>query len=94
MHDALVVCDEERSEAPRGAGIHPTYLKPGMAVMDTTAGAAKSDLLREAELRGCVVVQPLDLLVSLLEQHARTLAGKPVPREALMAAIPERFREE
>lgn len=94
MHDALVVCDEERDEAPRGAGIHATYLKSGMAVMDVTAGAAKSELLREAELRGCLVVQPLDLLVSLLEQQARTLAGKPLPREALLAAIPQRFREE
>jgi 3-dehydroquinate dehydratase/shikimate dehydrogenase len=93
-HDALVVCDEEREESARGAGIHATYLKPGMVVMDVTAGAAKSALLREAELRGCLVVQPLDLLVSLLEQQARTLAGKPVPREALLAAIPQRFREE
>jgi 3-dehydroquinate dehydratase / shikimate dehydrogenase len=94
MHDALVVCDEEREESPRGAGIHPTYLKHGMTVMDLTAGATRSELLREAELRGCLVVQPLDLLVSLLEHQARTLAGKAVPREALVAAIPERFKEE
>ena len=94
MHDALVVCDEERDESPRGAGIHPTYLKPGMTVMDVTSGAARSELLREAELRRCLVVQPLDLLVSLLEQQARTLSGKTIPREALLAAIPERFKEE
>ncbi len=95
MHDALVVCDEEREDAARpGTGIIPTYLKAGMTVMDLTSGTAKSELLREAELRGCLVVQPLDLLVSLLEQQARTLAGKPVPREALIAAIPPRFKEE
>lgn len=95
MHDALVVCDEEREDAARpGTGIIPTYLKAGMTVMDLTSGTAKSELLREAELRGCLVVQPLDLLVSLLEQQAHTLAGKPVPRKALIAAIPPRFKEE
>lgn len=95
MHDALVVCDEERDQAAKpGTGIHPTYLKAGMTVMDVTAGAARSELLREAELRGCLAVQPLDLLVSLLEQQARVLAGKPVPRDVIAAAIPARFQED
>lgn len=94
MHDALVVCDEERDEAARGAGIHASYLKSGMTVMDLTAGAARSELLREAEMRGCQAVQPLELLVNILEQQARTLAGKPVPRDVLAAAIPARFKEE
>jgi 3-dehydroquinate dehydratase/shikimate dehydrogenase len=94
-HDALVVCDEERDEAAKpGTGIHATYLKAGMTVMDLTAGTAKSDLLREAELRGCLVVQPLDLLVSLLEQQARVLAGKPIARDAILAAVPGRFKED
>jgi 3-dehydroquinate dehydratase/shikimate dehydrogenase len=94
MHDALVVCDEEREESARGTGIIATYLKPGMTVMDLTAGTAGSALLREAEARSCLAVQPLDLLVSLLEQQVRTLAGKPVPRETLVAVIPPRFKEE
>jgi 3-dehydroquinate dehydratase/shikimate dehydrogenase len=95
MHDALVVCDEELDDAARpGTGIHASYLKHGMTVMDLTAGTAKSALLREAELRGCLVVQPLDLLASLLEQQARVLAGKPIPREAILAAIPARFKDE
>jgi 3-dehydroquinate dehydratase/shikimate dehydrogenase len=95
MHDVLVVCDEEREEAARpGTGIHATYLRPGMVVMDLTAGAARTDLLREAETRDCQVVQPLELLVNVLEQQARVLAGKPVAREVIAQAIPQRFKEE
>jgi 3-dehydroquinate dehydratase/shikimate dehydrogenase len=95
MHDVLVACDEERDDpASRGAGIHAGYLRPGMIVMDLTAGAVRTDLLREAELRGCLTVQPLELLVSLLEQQARLLAGKPIPRDVIARAIPERFKEE
>jgi 3-dehydroquinate dehydratase/shikimate dehydrogenase len=95
MHDALVVCDEERAEAGRpGTGIFPGYLKSGMTVMDLTAGAAGSELLREAAIRGCLTVQPLDLLVSLLEQQARVLTGKTVPRAVIADAIPARFKDE
>jgi 3-dehydroquinate dehydratase/shikimate dehydrogenase len=95
MHDALVVCDEEREAAARtGTGIHSNYLKAGMTVMDLSAGASKSELLRDAERRDCLVVQPLELLVSNLEQQARLLAGKPVPRELISEAIPGRFKEE
>ena len=95
MHDVLAVCDEERDDpASHGAGIHAGYLRPGMIVMDLTAGAVRSELLREAELRGCLTVLPLDLLISLLEQQARVLAGKTIPREVIAQAIPERFKEE
>jgi hypothetical protein len=34
------------------------------------------------------------LLLDILELQAKTLTGKPVPRDVLKAAIPERFLEE
>lgn len=93
MHDVLIVCDEEKDKTGKG-GIHGSYLKPGMTVMDLTAGARNSQLLEDAAGRGCDIVAPLDLLVELLELQARTLTGKPVPKEVVRAAIPERFLED
>ncbi|MCS7046371.1 MAG: type I 3-dehydroquinate dehydratase [Gemmataceae bacterium] len=103
MHDVLVVCTEERSMEPRkadeprkpgSAGIHAGYLKAGMTVMDLTASARKSELLREAELRGCLTVAPRDLLMNQLEQQVKLLTGSAVGRDVLEAAVPERLREE
>lgn len=97
MHDVLVVCADEKHEdlkKPGSGGIHAGYLKPGMTVMDLTASAAPSELLREAKLRGCVTVAPRDLLLSQLDQQVRMLTGKTVPRAAIEQAIPERFRDE
>ena len=93
MHDVLVVCDEEKTDKT-SKGIHAGYLKPGMVVMDLTAGARPSVLLREAAGRGCETVSPLELMLDLLELQARTLTGKPAPRGVVRAAIPERFLEE
>lgn len=90
MHDVLVVCEDEKEEK----GIHAGYLKPGMFVMDLTAGARMTPILRGAAERGCGVVDPLELLLDLLELQVKTLTGKQVPREVLKAAIPERFLEE
>ncbi|MBI3821823.1 MAG: type I 3-dehydroquinate dehydratase [Planctomycetes bacterium] len=94
LHDVLVVCDEEIDEKLGRSGIHAGYLKQGMIVIDLTAGAKRSDLLKASESRGCDIVTPLDLMLDLLEAQAKTLTGKQVPREVLRAAIPGRFLEE
>jgi 3-dehydroquinate dehydratase/shikimate dehydrogenase len=94
LHDVLIVCDEEIDEKFGRNGIHPGYLKQGMIVIDLTAGAKRSDLLRGAESRGCDIVAPIDLMLDLLEMQAKTLTGKPVPREVLKSAIPVRFLED
>jgi 3-dehydroquinate dehydratase/shikimate dehydrogenase len=89
MHDVLVVCDEEKEQSARkDHGIHPSYLKPGMTVMDLTAGAAKSNLLIEAAARGCAIVSPRNLLIDHLTAQAKMLTGKEVPREVLFGAVP------
>jgi shikimate 5-dehydrogenase len=95
MHDVLVVCDAEADPKGRSgeAGVHPGYLKPGMTVMDLTSPARPSPLLREAEVRGCGVVQPRQLLLDRLAVQARTLTGKDLPREVLAEAMPEEQEE-
>jgi 3-dehydroquinate dehydratase/shikimate dehydrogenase len=89
LHDVLVVCaDEPESGARSGAGgIHPGYLRPGMAVLDLTAPLAGSALLREAASRGCSAVSPGDLFLDRLAAQARLLTGREAPREVLAAAL-------
>ncbi len=97
MHEVLVVCDEEKEEAPGKpgfAGVHPGYLKAGMTVMDLTAGLRPSGLLREAEARGCTVVAPRELLLDRLDLQARLFTGKLVPREVMAGALPAWLTEE
>jgi 3-dehydroquinate dehydratase/shikimate dehydrogenase len=96
LHDVLAVCEEEQD--PRGrsaaAGVHPGYLRPGMAVLDLTAGPRKSPLLREAEARGCATVAPGQLFVDRLAAQARLLTGKQVPHEVFAAGLDRFFEEE
>src|SRR5439155_17356072 len=93
-HDVLIVCDEEKDEGMgRGAaGVHPGYLKAGMTVMDVTAELARTPLLQGAAERGCLVVEPRDLLLDRLELYARKIAGAETPRDLLASAIPEHLR--
>lgn len=86
MHDALVVCDEERNESK---GLHLGYLKQGMVVMDLTASLRLSNLLREARDRGAQIVEPRQLFLQQLDQQARLLTGKTVPMDVLQKALPE-----
>src|SRR5262249_37476092 len=95
LHDVLAVCEAEPD--PRGrsaaAGVHPGYLRPGMAVLDLTAGLRKSPLLQEAEARGCAAVPPGKLFADRLAMQARLLTGKEVPHDVFASAL-DRFFEE
>jgi shikimate 5-dehydrogenase len=96
-HDILIVCDEEKDTAKqhgKDLGIHGGYLKPGMAVMDLTSMPCKSALLRDAELRGCPVVAPRQVLRHLVELQIKLISGKDVPHEPLQAAMAAAVGEE
>ena len=95
MHDVLIVCDEEKDAKTGKGGIHASYLKPGMTVMDLTAGAKSSSLLREAagaRLRHRRFRWTCSSICWSCKRS--TLTGKPVQREVVRTAIPERFLEE
>jgi 3-dehydroquinate dehydratase/shikimate dehydrogenase len=93
-HDVLIVCDEEKVPGKGQAGVHPGYLKPGMAVLDLTGEGQKTSLVREAEGRGCVVVTPQQFWLEQVALQARLLTGKEVPRQQLAEAAPWLFEEE
>jgi 3-dehydroquinate dehydratase type I len=80
LHDVLVRCDDTEL-------LHPGFLKAGMTVLDLPALPRVSPLLREAEQRGCHVVAPEQVLVELVAQQARVVAGKDVAREPLLEVL-------
>jgi 3-dehydroquinate dehydratase/shikimate dehydrogenase len=96
LHDVLVVCDEEKDPKarPPATGIHPGYLKPGMVVLDLTAGVRQSALLQEAAIRGCVVVPPRQFFLDRAARQARVLTGKDIPPDVLTAALAKCVEEE
>ncbi len=99
MHDILVVCSEEkeklRDKVRSGEiGVHGSYLKPGMGVMDLTAMPRTTRLLDDAEVRGCVTVSPKQVLLGQLELQIRLLTGKDVPRELLESVLAQTVRTE
>jgi 3-dehydroquinate dehydratase/shikimate dehydrogenase len=79
LHDVLVRCED--------TALHPSYLKPGMTVVDATALPRESDLLAEARQRGCQVVSPQQLLVELVSRYLRAITGATVPREFLLDVL-------
>jgi shikimate 5-dehydrogenase len=82
-HDVVVLGpDAATKDTASGLPLHPGYLKPGMAVVDLTAGLRPSKFLREAESRGCAVVTPGRVLIEQVREHARRL-GADVPAAAL-----------
>jgi 3-dehydroquinate dehydratase/shikimate dehydrogenase len=83
LHDVLICCAAERG----GAEVDTRYLKPGMTVMDLTAAAQRTPLLREAEQRGCAVVPPRQVVLEQALHYARLLSGKEPPREALQELL-------
>ncbi len=95
MHDVVIVCDEEKEEAAgRTTAVHAGYLKPGMVVLDLTANGRRSELIRQAKDRGCLVLDTRQMLLDQLELQARLITGKQVPREVLDKALPEFLEEE
>jgi 3-dehydroquinate dehydratase/shikimate dehydrogenase len=94
LHDVLVVCCDEpltgqASASRRPAGLHTGYLRAGMAVMDLTALTLKSELLREAEQRGCAVVPPGQVLLEQVLRQVKLITGEEAPRQRLQELLAE-----
>jgi 3-dehydroquinate dehydratase/shikimate dehydrogenase len=92
MHDVLVVCPEDQDLGVH-ATIHPGYVRPGMTVLDLTAGLSGSTLLREARVRGAAVVSPRQLFLDRLAVQMKLLTGQEAPCETFAAAL-ERISED
>lgn len=88
MHDVVVVCDEEKEGRGGKSSLNPSYLRPGMVVLDLTASVRQTPFIREARGRGCAVVTPHDLWLDRVMAQAKMLTGKEVSRQTLENAVP------
>ena len=86
LHDVLVVVTPDAA-----ASIQANYLKPGQTVLDLTAQLTPTPFLIEAEKRGALVVSPIEIFLDEMTEISRMLTGKPIEREMLRKAIPERL---
>lgn len=94
MHDVLVVCGDDGANKEKPVQISPGYLKPSITVMDLSGLPRKTDLLREALSRGCLVVSPWQVLLDQLEIQARMVSGKEIAREPLEEIMADIARDD
>jgi 3-dehydroquinate dehydratase/shikimate dehydrogenase len=91
LHDVLIVCSDEQDIKARlrtpDAGIHAGYLKPGMTVMDLTSLPIRSQLIRDAELRDCIIVDPRQIVVDQAVMQLKLITGREVPRSVPEQAL-------
>jgi 3-dehydroquinate dehydratase/shikimate dehydrogenase len=92
-HDVLVVGRDVDRPTGDEMPFHPGYLKPGMAVVDLTAGVRASKFLREAAARGCAAVSPGRVLIEQVREHVRKVGGD-VPAAVLQGRLAELMPEE
>jgi 3-dehydroquinate dehydratase/shikimate dehydrogenase len=97
LHDVLVVCQEEEDPHKTGSGagaIHGGYYKPGQTVLDLTDLPRKTQLLRDAEVRGAQALSPRAVFLDQAALQVKLLTGKEAPREVLEAALSAVLRPE
>jgi 3-dehydroquinate dehydratase/shikimate dehydrogenase len=63
--------------------LHPSYLKPGLIVFDTVYTPETTLLVKEARVRGCVVMTGVDFFVRQASAQARLFTGKEPPAELI-----------
>jgi shikimate 5-dehydrogenase len=85
--------DGDREPDPDEVPFKSSYLKPGMAVIDLTAGVRPTRFLREAAERGCAVVPPGRVLIEQVRAHVRRVGGE-VPAPVLAGWLAGRLPEE
>ncbi len=98
LHDAVVVCDDEREQvksksATGEAGLHPGYLKSSMVVMDLTA-PKPTTFLQAAVARGCGAVLPREILPEQLALQAKQVTGQEADSRIIREALAPFFEEE
>ncbi len=79
--------------------LHYSFLKPGLAVMDTVYTPETTLLIKEAKARGCHVITGVDLFVRQAALQFKLFTGKEAPLELMRTVVkralsPVTLREE
>jgi 3-dehydroquinate dehydratase/shikimate dehydrogenase len=67
--------------------VHPSFLKPGMTVIDAVYTPETTLLIREARTRGCQTVTGVDLFVRQAALQFRHFTGKDAPVELMFEVV-------
>jgi 3-dehydroquinate dehydratase/shikimate dehydrogenase len=67
--------------------VHPSYLKPGMTVIDAVYTPETTLLIREARARGCQTVTGVDLFVRQAALQFRQFTGKDAPVDLMFEVV-------
>jgi 3-dehydroquinate dehydratase/shikimate dehydrogenase len=67
--------------------IHPSFLKPGLIVMDTIYTPETTLLVKEARSRGCHVITGVDLFVRQAALQFELFTGGPAPLEQMRKVV-------
>jgi 3-dehydroquinate dehydratase/shikimate dehydrogenase len=67
--------------------LHPSFLKPGQVVFDTVYTPETTLLVKEARMRGCLVVTGVDFFVRQAALQARVFTGKEPPLELMHKVV-------
>lgn len=88
--DVVILTGAHSTQAAEGTGValNPSLFRPNLVVADVSRFPEETDLLREARLRGCRVVEPAEIYADYLSSLFRTITGKDLPRELVGETLP------
>jgi 3-dehydroquinate dehydratase/shikimate dehydrogenase len=67
--------------------LHPSFLKPGLMVVDTVYTPETTLLVKEARSRGCHVVTGVDLFVRQAALQSKLFTGREPPLEFMRSVV-------
>jgi 3-dehydroquinate dehydratase/shikimate dehydrogenase len=83
--DVVVVTEERQQTARQSHTLNPAYLRENMTVLDVSRPPHDTELLEEARLRGCRIVEPSDVYTRQMRLVFQSLTGRDLPAEAFEA---------
>jgi 3-dehydroquinate dehydratase / shikimate dehydrogenase len=67
--------------------LHPSFLKPGLVVMDTIYNPETTLLVKEARLRGCHVITGVDMFVRQAALQFQLFTGQEAPLDLMRKVV-------
>src|SRR5262249_35147640 len=67
--------------------LHPSFLKPGLVVMDTIYNPETTLLVKEARLRGCHVITGVDMFVRQAGLQFKLFTGQDAPLDLMRKVV-------
>ncbi|MFG0333079.1 MAG: type I 3-dehydroquinate dehydratase, partial [Maioricimonas sp. JB049] len=93
LYDTLaevVILADPKLQAGHGHGrLNPSFFKPSQTVIDVSNPPQETDLFGEARLRGCRLIEPIDIYRDQVAARFKALTGREIPADAVGSALTE-----